>query len=164
MGLREKVALTLAESIKGRHHQLYFDNYFTSIKLLSKLLSEGMYGCGMMKTNRKQYPSKINVEAQRFQRGESVFHQSGNWLPHLGRTRWSVNVASTLADPSEVTFVSRRQKDDTRICVSCPLCVALYNQYMGGVDEADQLRGYYHVHFKYTKNYKYIFILRSPLM
>ena len=30
-GLGEKVVLTLAESIKGRNHQLYFDNYFTSI-------------------------------------------------------------------------------------------------------------------------------------
>ena len=39
-GLGEKVVLTFAESIKGRNHQLYFDNYFTSISLLTKLLSQ----------------------------------------------------------------------------------------------------------------------------
>lgn len=33
-GLGEKVVLTLAESM---NHQLYFDNYFTSISLLTKL-------------------------------------------------------------------------------------------------------------------------------
>lgn len=87
MGLGEKVVLTLAECIKGRHHQLYFDNYFTSINLLSKLLSEGAYGCGTIRTNRKQYPSEINVEAQRFQSGESIFRQSGN----LVATAWKDN-------------------------------------------------------------------------
>ena len=68
-----------------------------------------------------------------------------------------VNVVSTLASPTDITSVSRRQKDGTRIAVECPLCVALYNQYMGGVDVGDQLRGYYHVRLKCTKNYKYIF-------
>ena len=29
--------------------------------------------------------------------------------------------------------------------------------YMGDVDEADQLRGYYHVRLKCTKNYEYVF-------
>ena len=157
MGLGEKVVLTLAESVKGRHHQLYFDNYFTSINLLTKLLSEGTYGCGTIRTNRKQYPSEISVEAQRFQRGESAFRQSGNLVTTAWKDNKVVNVASTLADPSETTSVDRRQKDGTRISVCCPLCVLLYNMYMGGVDEADQLRGYYHVRLKCTKNYKYVF-------
>ena len=39
------------------------------------------------------------------------------------------------------------------------MCVALYNQYMGGVDVGDQLQGYYHVCLKCTKNYKYIFLV-----
>ena len=156
-GLGEKVVLRLAESIKGRHHQLYFDNFFTSISLLTKLLSEGTYGCGTIRTNRKQYPSEISTEAQRFKRGESVFRQSGNLVVTAWKDKKVVNMASTLADPSETTSVERGQKDGTRISVTCPLCVALYNLYMGGVDEADQLRGYYHIRLKCTKNYKYIF-------
>ena len=50
-----------------------------------------------------------------------------------------VNVVSTLASPTDVISVNRRQKDGTRIAVECPLCVAMYNQYMGGVDVGDQL-------------------------
>ena len=56
-GLGEKVVRQLAESIKGNHHHLYFDNYFSSISLLSKLLEDGTYACG---TNHKLYPSEIN--------------------------------------------------------------------------------------------------------
>ena len=77
-GLGEKVVLTLAESMKGRNHQLYFDNYFTSISLLTKLLSQQTYACGTIRTNRKQYPSEINTEAQKFRRGECIFRQCGN--------------------------------------------------------------------------------------
>ena len=113
MGLGEKVVLTLAESIKGRHHQLYFDNFFTSISLLSKLLAEGTYGCGTIRTNRKQYPSEIGVEAQRFKRGESTFRQCGNIVATAWKDNKVVNVTSTLASPMDITSVNRRQKDGT---------------------------------------------------
>ena len=66
-----------------------------------------------------------------------------------------VNVASTLASP-DMTTVDRRQKDGTRVSFTCPRCIQLY-EHMGGVDEGDQLRGYYQVRLKCTKNYKYIF-------
>ena len=50
--LGEKV---VPDSIKGRHHRLYFDNYFTSVNLLLKLLENGTYACGTIRTNRKFY-------------------------------------------------------------------------------------------------------------
>ena len=156
-GLGEKVVLQLAESIKGNHHHLYFDNYFSSITLLSKLLEDGTYACGTIRTNRKQYPSEISEEAKRFDRGQSTFRQCGNLVATAWKDNKVVNVVSTLASPTDITSVNRRQKDGTRVEVECPLCVALYNLYMGGVDVGDQLRGYYHVRFKCVKNYKYIF-------
>ena len=157
MGLGEKVVLTLAESIKERHHQLYFDNFFTSISLLSKLLAQGTYGCGTIRTNRKHYPYEISVEAQRFKRGESTFRQCGNIVATAWKDNKVVNVASTLANPMDITSVNSRQIDGTRVPFTCPKCVELYNEHMGGVDEGNQLRGYYHVRLKCTKKYKYIF-------
>ena len=72
---------------------------------------------------------------------------------HLGKTTgWSM-----LFPLYETTTVNRRNKDGTTVAVPCPVCVALYNMYMGGVDHADQLRGYYHVRWKCMKKYKYIF-------
>lgn len=156
-GLGEKVVLQLAESIKRNHHHLYFDNYFSSISLLSKLFEDGTYACGTIRTNRKLYPTEISEEAKRFDRGQSTFRQCGNIVATAWKDNKVVNVVSTLASPTDITSVNRRQKDGTRVAVECPMCVALYNQYMGGVDVGDQLQGYYHVRLKCTKNYKYIF-------
>ena len=54
VALGEKVVLTLSNSM-GRHHQLFFANYFASMNLLSMLLEKGTYACGTIQTNRKQY-------------------------------------------------------------------------------------------------------------
>ena len=116
------VVLTLSEPLKGKHHQLFFDNYFTSITLLDKLLARGTYGCGTIRTNRKNFPSEISEETKKFQRGGSVFRQCGN-IATAWKDNRVVNVTSTLADPTELTTVKRRQKDGTRIDVECPLCI-----------------------------------------
>ena len=86
-----------------------------------------------------------------------MFRQCGNIVATAWKDNKVVNVASTLADPTQLTTVKRRQKDGTRIDVECPLCVALYNEYMGGVDYSDHLRGSYHVRWKCMKNYEYVF-------
>ena len=155
--LGEKVVLTLTESVKGKNHQVYYDNYFSSIDLCTKLLSEGIYACGTIRTNRKKFPTEISEQAKRFQRGGSTFRQCGNVVATSWKDNRVVNVVSTLASPNETTTVNRRNKDGTTNAVPCPICIALYNKYMGGVDHADQLRGYYHVRWKCMKNYKYIF-------
>jgi hypothetical protein len=49
VALGEKVVLTLSDSIMGRHHLLFFDNYFTSVNLLSTLLDKGTYACGTIR-------------------------------------------------------------------------------------------------------------------
>jgi hypothetical protein len=127
---RQDWVLQLAESIKGNHHHLYFDNYFSSTSLLSKLLEDSTYACGTIRTNRKQYPTEISDEVKRFDRGQSTFRQCGNIVATAWKDNKVVNVVSTLASPTDITSVNRRQKDGTRVAVECPLCVALYNQYM----------------------------------
>ncbi len=63
---------------------------------------------------------------------------------------------ATGYDPTEVDTVLRRQKDGSRKEISCPVSVAEYNKYMGGVDRGDQLRGYHQCNFRSRKFYKYI--------
>ena len=46
--------LTLSEPLKGKHHQLFFDNYFTSITLLDKLLARGTYGYGTIMQDKQE--------------------------------------------------------------------------------------------------------------
>ena len=68
-----------------------------------------------------------------------------------------VTVTSTTTQPSETGTVLRRQRNGSRIPVSCPGAIIFYNLWMGGVDRGDQLRGYYHCRVKSRKFYKYIF-------
>ena len=67
-----------------------------------------------------------------------------------------MTVMSTTSQPDAGT-VLRRQKDGSRISVPCPLSIMEYNNYMGGVDRGDQVRGYYSCRTKCRKFYKYIF-------
>ena len=128
VALGGKVVLS-SDSIMGRHHQLFFDNYFTSVNLLSTLLNKGTYACGTIRTNRKQYPAEISEEVKKSSRGESAFRQCGNLVATVWKDK-VVNIALTLADPADHTTITRRQKDGTQLDVQCPLCVALY-KYMG---------------------------------
>ena len=72
--LGEKIVLTLSESIMGCNHKLFFDNYFTSVNLLSTLLEKSTYACGTIRT--KQYPAEISEEVKKCNRGESAFRHS----------------------------------------------------------------------------------------
>ena len=111
-----------------KHHQLFFDNYFSSVSLLA----QNTYTYGTIRTNCKNFLSEISQDAKKLQREGSVFHQCGNIVTTSWRDNKMVNVASTLASPTDLTTVRRQQKDGTRIDVECPRSVALYNQYMGG--------------------------------
>ena len=155
--LGEKVVMKLSEAISGQHHQVYCDNYFTSIPLLQKLLAQDTYACGTIRTNRKMYPKQMCEEAKRLRRGEFLFRQSGNIVAVAWKDNKVVNVVSTLASANDTTTVNRTQKDGSRLSVPCPRSVALYNEFMGGVDHGDQIRGSYHIRLKCMKNYKYIF-------
>ena len=66
-------------------------------------------------------------------------------------------VLSTNTGPTATGTVLRRQKDGSRIPVPCPEAIISYNEFKGGVDRGDQLRGYYSCRTKSRKFYKYIF-------
>ncbi len=68
-----------------------------------------------------------------------------------------VRAMSTAHDPTLRSNVLRRQRDGSRIEVSCPAMIKDYNACMGGVDSGDQARGYYRMRTKFRKFYMYIY-------
>nr|CAH7714459.1 unnamed protein product [Callosobruchus chinensis] len=57
--LGERVIIDLTENIKNRGYCLYFDNFFTTIPLMQKLLDRGLFGCGTLRQNRKHFPKQF---------------------------------------------------------------------------------------------------------
>ena len=89
-------------------------------------------------------------------RGDFLTIQKGNVCASSWMDKKTVTVMSTTSQP-DVGTVLRQQKDGFRISVPCPLSIMEYNNFMGGVDRGDQVRGYCSCRTKYRKFYKYIF-------
>ena len=99
-------------------------------------------------------PHLLNIHLHR---GESKTVQRGKVTATVWQDRKLVTAMSTCSQPQASGTVLRRQRDGSRIPVTCPDSIIQYNAYMGGVDRGDQLRGYYNCRTKSRKFYKYIF-------
>lgn len=72
----------------------------------------------------------------------------------LSAFKWMDNRAVFFASNyhgTEVDKVKRKNQKGDKLNVSCPVVVKDYNQNMGGVDCADQLRQYYNVNRRSRK-------------
>ena len=52
LGLGGSVVMGLAEKLPGGHHQLYFDNFFTSLRLIEALSAKNIGATGTIRANR----------------------------------------------------------------------------------------------------------------
>ena len=57
--LGARVVKDLTRSLAGKHHHVYFDNFFTSVKLLEDLEKDGIYACGTARTDRVGFPEAL---------------------------------------------------------------------------------------------------------
>ena len=53
VGLGEYIVKTLTNELKNKNHHVFFDNFFTSVKLLEDMEKDGIYGCGVVRRDRK---------------------------------------------------------------------------------------------------------------
>lgn len=61
-GLGERVVLELTKSVWNEYREIYFDNYFSSPKLLQKLHVKRTLGCGTIRSNMKGLPNKMILD------------------------------------------------------------------------------------------------------
>ena len=154
-GLGERVVLQLTEQFRGKNHQVFCDNFFSSPRLFRELHEHGLYACGTVRQTRRGFPT--DLRNLRLVQGEGVFRQHNSLTAVVWQDKRPVHVLSTLSQPGDTSKVSRRQRDGSVAEVSCPSAILTYTKYMGGVDLGDQLRKYYSVRLKCNKNYKYFF-------
>ena len=60
-GLGKRVVLDLSRRLEGLHHHLYFDNFFSSVSLLTILLENGIYACGTARQSYRDFPPDLKM-------------------------------------------------------------------------------------------------------
>ena len=158
-GLGEGVVRRLTHNILNRNHQVYFDNFFTSINLLVYLLKNGTYASGTLRTNRVGFPCQLKqfIKKGLPKRGDNIIVQSGPVAVSIWQDTKHVFSAFTNTQPNSIVTVTRKQKNGSQSHFTCPEGVQLYNKYMGGVDRNDQMRSYSSIRLRSNKYYKYLF-------
>ena len=139
--LGTKVVLDLAKPLFGKGYHLYFDNFFSSVDLANILLTHKTGMIATTRANRKKYPKQLHKTV--LARGESKHHNVGDVDCFVWQDKKQVHFINTISQPQRITMVRRKNKDGSTVDISCPESVHLYNQYMGGVDNADAKRKVY---------------------
>ena len=155
-----RVVHDLTRNFTGKNHDVFFDNYFSSVKLSEDLLKDAIYSCGTVRANRKGYPKELAKKAvtvKRLSHGEHLFRRKNNLVATAWKDKKVVNFLSTQSNPVGNETVPRKQRDGTIIQVPSTPVVRSYNKNMGGIDLSDQLRGYYAVGRKSRKWWRYLF-------
>ena len=62
--LGERVVCDLTRRLDGLHYHIYFDNYFTSVLLLTRLKFKGLYGCGTIRQTSKGFPEALRMKGK----------------------------------------------------------------------------------------------------
>ena len=59
--LGQRVVKDLTHHLKGKHHHVFFDNFFTSEELLRDLAAHNIYACGTARKDRRGFPQALKT-------------------------------------------------------------------------------------------------------
>lgn len=145
--LGEQVVLELLELYFYLHFHVFFDNFFTSARLMIALLEKETYACGTVRLNRKGLPdewkTKKGEPKLKLKPQEIRTLQQGQLTMTLWQDKRLVSVLSTNINAGNVIEKERVEKGNKRKLVTKPEVVCVYNQHMNGVDKHDQNHCYY---------------------
>ena len=143
VGLGGSVVLGLLSRLPvGQHHKVYFDNFFTSLKLIDRLSALGIGAAGTVRANRvENCPVKSCDTMKKEPRGSSDFRSditAGNVV-----VRWNDNsVVTVVSNFTGVQPLQRARRwsraESRRVEIQQPHLISQYNSHMGGVDRMDQ--------------------------
>jgi len=141
-----KLLEVVEKKSEPRNHEIYFDNFFTSIQLLEILNQKDFPAIGTIRSNRMQEASKFlktDLIMKREGRGAYDFCCNGKTFICKWNDNSIVHIASNQFTHEPVKKATRYIKKGGRMDVSQPHLITLYNQGMGGVDVMDKLLGSY---------------------
>lgn len=167
-GLSHRVVMDMCASIQGTQAQVFFDNYFTTGKLLKDLKALNIQACGTVRQDRcREVPPTELPKTARRQQGVvlekhryRVCQSDDLMFCHWQDTK-PVLVLSNYHDPKQVGQVRRTVKEGQnrpqRRLIPVPACLSDYQMHMKGVDLADQMVGYYKLNHRSWKWWRRLF-------
>ncbi len=142
-GLGYDVVDTLTKEYQQKNHIVYYDRFFSSVKLAEDLLSKATYTNSTVMLNRKGLPAAM--KRLKLKKGAACRQKmKGQLLLTVFIDKRQVSHLSTGIAPG---LVQNSLK---------PIVNEDYNAHMGGVDLADQHKSYYSVGRKARRWWKYI--------
>lgn len=105
------MVLSLTDAFRNKFYCIYFDNFFTSIPLISKLLNDGIFACGTFRVNKKFYPKHLMKNDKKYMPGDIEYAQSKD----ISVMRWKdrgvkpVTLISNMHNASESTMINRKK-------------------------------------------------------
>ncbi|XP_011403022.1 PREDICTED: piggyBac transposable element-derived protein 4-like [Amphimedon queenslandica] len=160
-GLGARVVKDLTRSLIHKYHNIFCDNFFSSIGLFQDLHEERVYATGTLRSDRHGFPTELKVHAKKgfHMRGksESRQHCHNNLTVSVWQDTKPVKVCSAFCQTVPLDEVERKLKTGECHNFPCPHSINTYNKYIVGVDRNDQLREYYHVRLKSRMYYKCLF-------
>ena len=178
--LGDRVVKHLVKPFLNAWHRVFFDNYFTSVALMTGLFAAKTLACGTVRNQRKGLPEDMKAKTcvkkpgetrrwyKKFETEEKVELQRDDGeritvsqTVHTGNLQaiaWydkrkvtALTTAHTDED-GEVRRLGRGGVEKARY--SRPLAIAVYTRGYNGVDKHDQLRSYFGSKLKFRKWWK----------
>ncbi|XP_042142200.1 piggyBac transposable element-derived protein 3-like [Ixodes scapularis] len=161
-GISGDIVIDLAKTLPQHvNHKLFFDNWFTSLRLVDELKTKGFHCIGTVRADRtEKCPLSSDAALKAQGRGSVDFRMDEKTENEV--IKWFDNNCVTLVSsyagvhPTD-TCKRWNSKDKCMVDVLRPLAVKEYNTFMGGVDLADMLIELYRTDHKLKKWYIRIF-------
>ena len=146
----------------GYGHHGFMDNYYTSVALTEELYDNKTHVSGTLRLPRGAPKSLQNkAKSKSLARGEMAYHRKNNTMVLIWQDIRLVSCVSMGFDASMEDFTHRRRvKRGGRlvyeeVAMQRPKLIREYVNYMGGVDQFDQMINYYAIErrtYRGTKN------------
>ncbi|XP_054259612.1 piggyBac transposable element-derived protein 2-like [Macrosteles quadrilineatus] len=163
LGSCANVVVRLTRCVSPQNHQIYFDNFYTSLPLIVHLAKKNIHALGTVRRDRipgNKLPSETELKEK--ERGFSAENCVQVDDVEVYCVVWKDNKSVTLL--SSFVGIGKQEQVD-RFCkkkkviqkVNCPQVVKSYNQHMGGVDKINSIIGRYKIRMKTRKWYLRLF-------
>ena len=147
LGQTGAIVLDLMEKFLGKGYHLYTDSFYNSFELTKHMINQKTYICGTLRTDRKSNPKECTKA--KLKQGDVISRSREG----VGVAKWKdkrdVLMISNLHSLQMIEVTNRRGEKKMK-----PNIIKDYNQYMSGVDRAEQMASYHDCLRKTIRWYK----------